>query len=127
MIAGLGCKKGIAAGEVLAALDAALHAYGLSRDRLAALAVVPQKADERALTEVAHALQRPLHVAGLTELETARSAMLTSSEASLAATGFGSASEAAALAVAGKGARLLGPRITLGAVSCAIAVKGDAS
>jgi cobalt-precorrin 5A hydrolase len=37
-----------------------------------------------------------------------------------------SVSEASALAVAGKGARLLGPRTVLGSVTCAIAISGDA-
>ncbi len=52
--------------------------------------------------------------------------MLTRSAASLAATGTGSASEAAALAAAGPGARLLGPRLVLGPVTCALA-EGEAS
>ena len=49
--------------------------------------------------------------------------VLTRSAASLAAAGTGSAAEAAALAAAGPGARLLGPRIVLGPVTCAIAIR----
>ncbi|WP_244571260.1 cobalamin biosynthesis protein [Mesorhizobium carmichaelinearum] len=40
--------------------------------------------------------------------------------------GTPSVSEASALAVAGTGAKLLGPRIVLGPVTCAIAISGDA-
>ncbi|CDX29752.1 Cobalamin biosynthesis protein G CbiG [Mesorhizobium plurifarium] len=40
--------------------------------------------------------------------------------------GTPSVSEASALAVAGAGARLLGPRTVLGPVTCAIAISGDA-
>ncbi|MER8430006.1 cobalamin biosynthesis protein [Mesorhizobium caraganae] len=41
-------------------------------------------------------------------------------------TGTPSVSEASALAVAGTGAKLLGPRTVLGPVTCAIAISGDA-
>ncbi|WP_246677444.1 cobalamin biosynthesis protein [Mesorhizobium sp. B2-3-12] len=40
--------------------------------------------------------------------------------------GTPSVSEASALAVAGAGAKLVGPRTVLGAVTCAIAISGDA-
>ncbi|WP_204349170.1 cobalamin biosynthesis protein, partial [Klebsiella pneumoniae] len=49
---------------------------------------------------------------------------LTRSEISLAIAGSSSVSESAALAAAGEGARLLGPRIIVGAVTCAIATSG---
>ena len=53
---------------------------------------------------------------------TATRGSLSRSAASRAATGSGSASEAAALAAAGPAARLVGPRLALGPVTCAIAV-----
>ena len=40
-------------------------------------------------------------------------------------TGVPSVSEAAALAAAGPGARLLGPRVAVGPATCALAVTGD--
>jgi cobalt-precorrin 5A hydrolase len=49
---------------------------------------------------------------------------LSHSEASLSAAGTPSVSEAAALAAAGEGARLAGPRIAVGPVTCAIAFGG---
>ncbi|TGV74743.1 cobalamin biosynthesis protein, partial [Mesorhizobium sp. M00.F.Ca.ET.158.01.1.1] len=51
---------------------------------------------------------------------------LSSSSLSRDLAGTPSVSEASALAVAGKGASLLGPRTVLGAVTCAIAISGDA-
>jgi len=39
--------------------------------------------------------------------------------------GVPSVSETAALAAAGEGVRLLGPRIVVGPVTCAIAISGD--
>jgi cobalt-precorrin 5A hydrolase len=51
---------------------------------------------------------------------------LTHSELSQALAGTPSVSEAAALAAAGEGARLYGPRIVVGLVTCALATSGDA-
>lgn len=123
-VAGIGCRSGIDAGEVLAAIDAALEAYALNRASLGAVATVPQKADEKALTEAARALGLNLLVANADQLERVRQKIVTRSVASLAATGFDSAAEAAALAVAGDAGELLGPRIVLGNVTCAIAEAG---
>jgi cobalt-precorrin 5A hydrolase len=53
--------------------------------------------------------------------------MLTHSELSQARAGVPSVSEAAALAAAGAGARLLGPRIAVGPVTCALAISGAAA
>jgi cobalt-precorrin 5A hydrolase len=50
---------------------------------------------------------------------------LTRSAASVAAAGTPTVSEAAALAAAGEGARLAGPRIAIGRVTCAIAIGED--
>ncbi|WP_258600988.1 cobalamin biosynthesis protein [Mesorhizobium sp. AR10] len=52
-------------------------------------------------------------------------ALLSHSDLSQDLAGTPSVSEASALAVAGKGARLLGPRTVLGPVTCAIAISGD--
>ncbi|MDX8497511.1 cobalamin biosynthesis protein [Mesorhizobium sp. VK4C] len=51
-------------------------------------------------------------------------ALLSHSDFSQAHAGTPSVSEASALAAAGKGAKLLGPRTVLGAVTCAIALGG---
>ncbi|APH71051.1 cobalamin biosynthesis protein CbiG [Aquibium oceanicum] len=121
MVAGIGCRKGVSSAEILAALDAALSAHGLARTQIDALASLPQKRGEPALADVASLLQRPLILADETALEATKKTILTRSKASLAATGHGSVAEAAALAVAGPAARLLGPRIAAGPATCAIA------
>lgn len=123
-VAGIGCRAGIDAGEVLAAIDAALAAHALDRAALGAVATVPQRASETALTDAAQALGLTLVVADAERLERVRQKIVTRSVASLAATGFDSAAEAAALAVAGDASELLGPRIVLGNVTCAIAEGG---
>ena len=50
---------------------------------------------------------------------------LTHSELSQALAGVPSVSEVAALIAASAGARLLGPRIVIGPVTCALAASGD--
>jgi len=123
-VAGIGCRAGVDVGDVLAAIDAALYAHALGRGMLTAIATVPQKADETALADAARALGLKLIVADPDQLERVRQKIVTRSVASLAATGFDSAAEAAALAVAGAESALLGPRIAVGDVTCAIAEAG---
>lgn len=119
IIAGMGCKKGVEEADVLAAIDAALAAHGLSRAALGALSVLPQKQDEPAIGAAARTLGVDVIVSTAIGKET-----LTKSPHSLAATGTGSASEAAALAGAGEGAYLLGPRVIASGATCALASTG---
>ena len=90
-VAGIGCRRGATAEEVLAAIAAARARHGLAR--LDALAALDRKRGETGIAEAAARLGLPLLIA-----EPAGDApgMLTRSAASLAATGTGSASEAAA-------------------------------
>ena len=115
-IAGLGCRRGAGVEDALHAIAAACATWGVVR--LDALAVLPAKADEPGLAAAARRLGLPLRVVA----PAADARLSTRSPASLAATGAGSASEAAALGALGLGARLLGPRLALGPVTCAIAV-----
>ncbi|MGO4833122.1 cobalamin biosynthesis protein [Rhizobiaceae sp. 2RAB30] len=120
IVAGIGCRKNTDTDAVLSAIDDALSCHGLAAGQLDALATVPQKRGEQGIRDAAARLGLPLVIAGeaeLLEVET-----LSHSSVSLETTGTGSASEAAALAVAGRAGRLLGPRIVAGAVTCAIAV-----
>lgn len=122
MIAGIGCKRGVSAADVLAAIDAALAAQGASRPELEALAVLAQKASEDGVTQSARLLGLPLRVVEMDNDVTTP----TRSSRSLAATGQGSASEAAALAAAGEGGRLRGARTVVGSVACALSERSGA-
>ena len=124
-IAGIGCRKGVAMTDVLAAIDAALADNGLARAALDALATVPLKRDEPALREASGALSLALLVPSQNEIDAAAARTLSRSAASQGAAGTPSASEAAALAAAGPNARLLGARRIVGSVACAIAVSED--
>lgn len=118
MIAGIGCRREATADAVIEAIDEALRHHGRARDQLGVVAVLPAKAGEAGVAEAAYRLGLPLRVVEAAEaLETP-----SHSPASVAATGHGSASEAAALAAAGPGGHLLGPRIARGAVTCALAI-----
>ena len=122
--AGLGSRSDVAPDTVLATIDRALGAHGLTRAVLSVLATVPRKEGEPAFREVARRLNLPLMVATHPALQDAAPRCLTASQASLHATGTGSASEAAALAACGPQGRLLGPRLVHNGVTCAIAITG---
>lgn len=119
--AGIGCRAGASREAVIAAINAALAAYRLDRSDLSSLATVRTKAREPGLVQAAAALSLPLAPLADAVLLARDAETPTRSARSLAATGVASVSEAAALAAAGDGSRLLGPRIVHGAVTCALA------
>src|SRR5690606_24636423 len=92
IVAGIGCRKGAAETDVLAAIDAALAAHGLPRAALGALAVLPQKQQEPAIAAAARTLGVDVFVSAGTGKET-----LTQSAHSLEAAEAGSEADAAAL------------------------------
>jgi cobalt-precorrin 5A hydrolase len=125
IVAGIGCRKGVEAEQVLAAIETALSENGLSAGALSALATAHFKRAEDAIATAGRALKLPLLLVDDAALRAVSLRALTRSEPSLAATGTPSVSETAALAAAGQRARLLGPRVAVGAVTCAIAVAGE--
>ena len=126
MVAGIGSRKGVSVEEVLAAIETALEAHGLAISALSALATAPLKKDEAAISAAGRALNLPVLVADDRVLQLASPGAVSRCELSQRRAGTPSVSEASALAVAGAGARLLGPRTVLGPVTCAIAISGDA-
>ena len=126
MVAGIGSRKGVSVEDVLAAVESALEAHGLAMTALSALATAALKKDEAAIAAAGHALNLPVIIVDDAALQAASPATLSSSSLSQELAGTPSVSEASALAVAGAGAKLLGPRTVLGPVTCAIAISGDA-
>ncbi|AZO02232.1 MULTISPECIES: cobalamin biosynthesis protein [unclassified Mesorhizobium] len=126
MVAGIGSRKGVSVEEVLAAIETALEAHGLAMTALSALATAPLKKDEAAISAAGRALNLPVVIADDRVLQLASSRTRSRCDLSQSRAGTPSVSEASALAVAGAGARLLGPRTVLGPVTCAIAISGDA-
>jgi cobalt-precorrin 5A hydrolase len=121
IVAGIGSRKGVSATEVIAAIEAALKAHGLAKPALSLLATARMKRDEAGIIAAGAALNVPLILIDDDVLKDMSPRTLSHSEASLSVAGVGSVSEAAALAAAGEGARLAGPRIAVGPVTCAIA------
>ncbi|MES0196371.1 cobalamin biosynthesis protein [Mesorhizobium sp. M0011] len=126
MVAGIGSRKGVSVEDVLAAIETAVEAHGLAMTALSALATTEFKKDEEAISAAGRVLNLPVIVVDDAALQAVSSDTLSHSELSQELAGTPSVSEASALAVAGKGARLLGPRTVLGPVTCAIAISGDA-
>ncbi|QKD06409.1 cobalamin biosynthesis protein [Mesorhizobium loti] len=126
MVAGIGSRKGVSVEDVLAAVEIALEAHGLAMTALSALATATLKKDEEAIAAAGRTLNLPVIIVDDAALQAASPRTLSSSNLSQKRAGTPSVSEASALAVAGAGAKLLGPRTVLGPVTCAIAISGDA-
>ncbi|MDX8507038.1 cobalamin biosynthesis protein [Mesorhizobium captivum] len=124
MVAGIGSRKGVTASDVRAAIETALEARGLAMTALSALATCEIKRDEEAIFLAGRDLALPVIVVADEALQVVSADIISRSEVSQAHAGTPSVSEASALAAAGKGAKLLGPRTVLGAVTCAIALGG---
>ncbi|RWP39471.1 MAG: cobalamin biosynthesis protein [Mesorhizobium sp.] len=127
MVAGIGSRKGVSARDVLAAIETALEVHGLAMTALSALATASPKQDEQAIFSAGRELALPVIVVEDAALEAASPRAISRSDLSQERAGTPSVSEASALAAAGKGAKLLGPRTVLGPVTCAIAISGDAA
>lgn len=124
IVAGIGCRKGCAADEIVALVRRAVAEAGAAHCRLTALAAPAFKRAEPGLCEAATILALPLLHVGDDRLKAVQAECPTRSAPALAATGHGSVAEAAALAAAGPGARLVLARISSAAATCALAERG---
>jgi cobalt-precorrin 5A hydrolase len=125
IVAGIGCKTGASAQEIEAAIGAALLQAGLNGKSLGLIATSQAKASEAGIAAAATDRGLKIAVVAQADLASAGAHTLTRSERVLAMTGVPSVSEAAALAAAGPGARLLAPRVAVGPATCALAITGD--
>lgn len=121
IVAGIGCRKGAEEKTVIAAIRHAAAAHGLQMSELGLLATGEIKRHEAGITAAAMVLDVPVLVLDDDRLRRAGPQCLTNSGASAAAAGIPSLSEAAAIVGAGTGGRLLGPRIAMDGVTCALA------
>jgi cobalt-precorrin 5A hydrolase len=126
IVAGVGCRSGASAGEVEAAIAAALDRAGLGARALGMIATFSVKGSEPGIVEAASGRGVKLVVVGQAAFEAAGARAVTRSERVLSLTGVPSVSEAAALAAGGPDARLLVPRVAVGPATCALAIAGDA-
>jgi cobalt-precorrin 5A hydrolase len=121
VVAGIGCRRGVSAAEVLAAVEAAIAPDVLAGRRPDLLAAPAAKQNEAGILGAAEALGVRLVWISQGALEAASPRTLTHSVRSLAAMNAHSVAEASALAAAGPYARLLIARLAVGPVTCALA------
>ena len=119
-IAGIGFRKGADGADILAAIDRALAEHALDRADIDAIAVAASKAGEPGAGEAAALIGKPLVVIA-DHLVRMSSDTPTRSSRVVALFGVGSLAEAVALAAAGPGATLAGPRSQSPIATCAIA------
>ncbi len=121
IVAGIGCRRGTGASNIEAAVRAALERAGIAASSLDAIATLRTKRDEIGIVATAAKLGIDVVFLSEAELAMATARLETRSERVLALTGVPSVAEAAALVAAGPSARLIGPRLAIGAATCALA------
>ena len=122
IVAGIGCRRNATAEAIEASIEAALAACQLDHSKLAALATAAEKGGEPGLLAAANRLALQVILVEAAEMALAASGALTLSQRVLALKGVPSVAETAALAAAGRGARLLAARVSNKQASCAIAI-----
>lgn len=122
IVAGVGCRQGVAVDAVIAALEEAARSHHVSIDFIA---TAPMKSDEPGLLEAATRLGMAFVVVAQADFELAGVRTRTQSAVSLKHSGSPSLSEAAALAALGPGSRLIAPRMVIGDMTVALATLGE--
>jgi cobalt-precorrin 5A hydrolase len=126
IVAGVGCRKGVRAVDIEAAIMAALAQAGVAASELRLIATSAAKRDEPGIAAAAAAIGVPLVLIPQGDLAAAATRAITRSDRVLALTGVPSVAETAALAAGGPAARLIVPRIAVGPATCALADAGEA-
>jgi len=116
IVAGIGCRRGCAAADIVALVQLAQRQAGC---RVEALAAPEFKRDEAGLHEAAGMLQVDLQFIDATALAAVQPHCPTRSVAAAEHTGIASVAEGSALAATG--GRLLLARIANGQATCALA------
>jgi cobalt-precorrin 5A hydrolase len=124
IVAGVGCRKGATAEQIITAISRALHNVGLSTRAIDVIATSAAKIDEPGIVAAATTLDVPLVPISQSDLEAVGARTRTRSERVIALTGVPSVAEAAALAAAGPSASLLAARTAAGPATCALAETG---
>jgi cobalt-precorrin 5A hydrolase len=118
---GVGCRAGVA-GEAIVALARRALAEAGAPEGERRMFTLAAKAGEPGLIEAARLLRAPLTPLPLEALEAQAERIVTPSQAVRSRFGVPNIAEAAALAGAGQGGRLAGPRLKADGATCAIAI-----
>lgn len=122
LLVGIGCERGVSADEIAGTVATTLAEAGLPAAAVALLCSIDTKRHEAGLAEAASRLGRPLRFFDAATLEAETPRLLNPSDAVFRAVGCHGVAEAAALAAAGAGARLIVPKRRAGRVTCAVAL-----
>jgi cobalt-precorrin 5A hydrolase len=120
---GIGCRAGVSAANIVTLVQRTLSEARLE-EKSAQLFTVDTKQDEVGLAKAARLLAMPISFLAHDALAARAGDAVTHSERVEALYDLPSIAETAALVGAGLGSRLVVPRVTAGAVTCAIAVGG---
>ncbi len=120
---GIGCRRGASQEAITTLIEQALAPIQNAGEP-ALLFTIETKRGEKGLIAAARALSLPLEFLELSALRAVEDQIATPSPAAQAALGVASVSEAAALAGAGQGARLIAPRLVGDGVTLAVARGG---
>jgi cobalt-precorrin 5A hydrolase len=121
---GIGCRRDASANDIEAVIAQALAAARLETSDIAVIATAVDKTDESGVIEAAMRLQRPLRGIGIADLAAVAELTVTRSDLVQRLKGVPSVAETAALAAAGRNARLILPRLANASATCALA-QGD--
>lgn len=124
IVIGIGCRKECEAVDIAALVKRILKENNRTLTDVALLATSWRKGEEASLPRAARLLKLPLAFVIQDALEAVSDAAFTRSERVQLLHGIPSVSETAALAMAGRNAKLLAPRLVSPAVVCALA-EGD--
>jgi cobalt-precorrin 5A hydrolase len=122
IVAGIGCRRGAPGVAIEQSIEAALAECRLDRSALNALATAAEKGDEPGLCDAASRLSLPLILVASPDLALASARVLSFSKRVFFLKGVPSIAETAALAAAGRNARLIAPRVSNREATCAIAI-----
>jgi cobalt-precorrin 5A hydrolase len=123
--AGIGCRKGCAAQEIVDLVHLAMDRAGRPIEDLSGLFAPAFKHGETGVGQAARDLGVPLVLIPEAVMKAAEPRAVTRSERVIALTGLASVAETAALAGAGPTSRLVQARTASRNVTCAIAVSGE--
>jgi cobalt-precorrin 5A hydrolase len=121
IVAGVGCRRGARASDIEAAIRAALSRADITAESLDSIATITAKNAEIGIHAAAEKFGVPVVLVSDADLQAAEPRAQTQSERVRALIGVPSVAEAAALAAAGPSARLISPRLVIGAATCALA------
>jgi cobalt-precorrin 5A hydrolase len=122
IVAGIGCRRGALAEDIVSLVHLALANFAIEREKLDAIATEASKANERGIEDAARDLSVRLVRCPIGDLDRVADKVVTRSSRVQALKGVPSIAEAAALVAAGRNARLLGARVATEKVTCAIAI-----